>query len=287
MIDLREGDTLPMVAACQVLLNAYRLISTRIEIDGVFGRHTRDATKVLQEQNGLEVTGIIDGETWKVLARGNKLSLYDSVDIFDPDMSQTVTALQRAGIKAGITGGMCNGVAALHGLLGTQVLPGKLVLLRFQGHGNKGKQVISYGTGHHLLFDAIRREAVPDLHIPAARLRVPKEQVEATRLEIHYSSISVDSLNDPTVAAELVRIRPFFHPLGSVEFHGCHVGAGPEGTRMLQRVADLLGVPTVGALKSQYMVDAMFYRGALKIRVPGGGSLHAWGKRLPEITQYD
>jgi len=35
MIELREGDSLPVVATCQVLLNAYRLISTRIAIDGI------------------------------------------------------------------------------------------------------------------------------------------------------------------------------------------------------------------------------------------------------------
>lgn len=283
-----RGDKLPIVAGCQVLLNAYRLLAKPIVIDGNFGPDTQEAVKLLQKQNDLKPTGIIDAATWQILARGNRLSVHDSVDVFDPAMNKEVEALKAGGAQPGVVGGMCNGVAQLQGLLAfAGVKPGKLVLLRLQGHGNRGKQVLSYGTGHHLIFDAIRRQPVPEIRRPPEYYNFPEAEVSATRLEMHYSGLSLNSLADPAVAHEFVRIAPYFHPFGSVEFHGCQVGGGADGERFLQRVADLLRVPAVGALHKQYMEQPIRYHGPARVRCPGSEDLRTWAKKLPEIRSYD
>jgi hypothetical protein len=167
------------------------------------------------------------------------------------------------------------------------VKPGKLALLRFHGHGNKGTQVVGYGTSWHVLYDAVRHEPVKAPHRKPKPGEFPDEQIEAVRLEQGHSAISLKSLQNPDVVASLSVLRPYFHPLGSVEFHGCQVGAGADGQRMLRRVADLLGVPAVGAMHRQTTGDAVRYFGPVDIQVPGGGTIQAWSKRLPATLGYN
>jgi hypothetical protein len=287
MLNLRHGDRLPSVATCQVLLNAYRLLSEPIVVDGIFLDRTQEAVRILQRQNNLAVTGRVDRETWEVLARGNELTIHDSVDIFDPVLNEAVATLQEAGARPALVGGLCNGVGALYGqLLAAGVTPGKLALLRFHGHGNRGTQVVSYGTGYHVLFDAIRHEPVRQLHRRPYRGEFPDAEMAAVRLEIDHSQISLATLQDPNVMSQFVTLAPLFHQLGSVEFHGCQVGGGIEGERMLRRVADLLGVPATGARHKQTTGDAINFYGPVNTQVPGGGDLRSWGRRLPEVNSY-
>lgn len=287
MIYLKQGDRLPIVAACQVLLNAYRLVSPPIVVDGVFGSNTREATVIFQRQNSVPTTGRIDADTWTLLAKGNRLRVHDTVDIYDPLLTTSLTTLRAAGAAPALLGGLCNGVGALQGqMIGAGVEAGKLVLLRFHGHGNKGVQAISYGTGWHVLFDAIRGEPVRSMHRKPFKGEFPAAEIDAVRLESLHSQISVKSLEHPDVAAQLASIAPLLHPMGSVEFHGCQVGGGTDGERMLRRVADLLGVPAVGARHKQTTDDAVRYFGPIDIQVPGGGSLSSWGKQLPEVVNY-
>jgi len=105
------------VATCQVLLNAYRLLSAPIAVDGIFLDRTQEAVRILQQQNNLSVTGRVDRETWTVLARGNDLTIHDSVDVFDPVLNEAVATLQEAGARPALVGGLCNGVGALYGQL--------------------------------------------------------------------------------------------------------------------------------------------------------------------------
>jgi hypothetical protein len=108
----------------------------------------------------------------------------------------------------------------------------------------------------------------------------------AVRLEIDHSQISLATLQDPNVMSQFVTLAPLFHQLGSVEFHGCQVGGGIEGERMLRRVADLLGVPATGARHKQTTGDAINFSGPVNTQVPGGGDLRSWGRRLPEVNSY-
>jgi Putative peptidoglycan binding domain len=287
MLDLKPGDRLPIVATCQVLLNAYRLLSAPIRVDGVFGSRTREAARILQRQNRLADTGHIDADTWAVLARGNELTVHDSVDVFDPLLNLSVATLQAGRANPSLVGGLCNGVGALSGQLSAAgVRHGKLALLRLHGHGNRGKQVVSYGSGYHVLYDAIRNEPVPNLHRAPGRREFPRWQIDAVNLEIDHSQISFATLQNPDVVSQFVALAPFFHRMGSVEFHGCQVGGGQDGERMLRRAADLLGVPACGARNKQTTDDAISYHGAVQVQVPGGGDLTAWAHRLPEITGY-
>jgi Putative peptidoglycan binding domain len=290
MIYLKPGDRLPIVATCQVLLNAYRLLSSDIDVDGIFGTKTETAARLFQKQHQdkLSVTGHIDEKTWELLASGNQLSIHDSVDIFDPDLNSAVATLHGAGANPVMVGGLCNGVGALYGqLVASGVQQGKLALLRFHGHGNKGKQVVSYGTGAHVLFDAIRHELVRHLRRAPQQGDFPASELAAVQLEIDHSQISFKTLSDPDVLSQFVQLAPFFHTLGSIEFHGCQVGGGAEGERMLQRVADILGVPAAGALHKQTTGNAVEYSGGVRVQVPGGGDdLRGWAKKLPAITSY-
>lgn len=186
-----------------------------------------------------------------------------------------------------VMGGLCNGVGALSGqLMAAGVRPGKLVLLRFHGHGNRGLQAVSYGTGWHVLFDAIRHEPVRALHRRPRPGEFPDAEVASVRLESLHSQISFASLQNPETLDQFMLLRPLFHPLGSVEFHGCQVGGGADGQRMLRRVADLLGVPAVGARQKQTTGDAVRYHGPIEIQTPGGRGLVDWSNRLPPTISY-
>lgn len=42
-----------------------------LEVDGIFGASTENATRRFQQANGITGTGVIDGATWKALPDGN------------------------------------------------------------------------------------------------------------------------------------------------------------------------------------------------------------------------
>lgn len=276
MIILRQGDRAPIVAACQLLLNAYRLRPVPISIDGAFGPATNAAAIEFQRQNGLAQTGTIEQTTFGELKQSNGLEVHDSIDVFDPLLLQSRAVLEDAGAQASLLGGMCDGIAGFRAQLAQRRIGnGRLLLLRFHGHGNRGVQIIAHGTSAQVYFEVIRGEAMPSTAVPTPGEDDPDYIL--MRRETLYSQIGLRSLTHARVADALRSLRPLFHPAGSVEFHGCQVGGGIEGRRFLRQVADLVGVPAVAARRPQLTTNAVRYGGPIEIQMPGGRSLARWG----------
>jgi peptidoglycan hydrolase-like protein with peptidoglycan-binding domain len=282
MLLVMRGDRLPVVALCQVLLNAYRSERERIAVDGIFGEQTQRAVLAFQRARNLPLTQRVDGPTWGVLSDHGALQVHDHVDVFDPMLRHSARVLEQAGARPAFAGGMCNGVPAMLGELRAHgAASGRLVMLRFHGHGNRGVQAISYGTVAHTLFDAILGAPVPDIHHLPPASAIPRNLLGAASLEALHSQISVASLSVPDIAFELSLLRPLFHPCGSVEFHGCQVGGRQVGRTMLQKFADIVGVPAVGARTRQMTSDAVRFQGQVEVACPAGVSLRHWAKKLP------
>src|SRR2546423_1334507 len=66
-----SGDTGAAVEQAQRALR--RTPDTTLAVDGIFGPHTETSTKGFQQREGLPVTGIVDGPTWKALPDGNAM----------------------------------------------------------------------------------------------------------------------------------------------------------------------------------------------------------------------
>lgn len=286
MIGLEPGDERPIVATCQLLLNASGAIGQPLEVDGFFGELTEEAVKVFQHRNGLAPSGEVGRKTWPILARASRFVVHDSVDVFDPFVYRSTDTLKLHRAQPILVGGMCNGLAAVHHqLAANDTGEGKLVLLRFHGHGKPGRQMMGMGTPHHIFFDAIRHEAVP----PAGQRRPadpkihPQAQIDAARLEAHYSAVSLANLREPQVRQTLAPMARFFHPSGSVEFHGCNVGDGEEGRAFLRAIADMWAVPALGAHETQYPEHAVRFGGPIEIQCPGGGDVAGWARKLQSL----
>lgn len=287
MLDLRRGDRAPIVAACQALLNAHAMPGGLLDVDGVYGGRTEHAVRGFQGRVGLSPTGDLDPDTWSALSGGGDLRVFDTVDVFDPTLHESRAVLESYGARPSIVGGMCNGVGALRSRMRIEgVSNGKLVLLRFHGHGNRGVQAVAYGTSVQLVFEVIRGEPMPSSHAVPNPDSVPPEQLMVMALETAYSGLSLRSIESfPEVAAYVRGLAPFFHRFGSIEFHGCQVGGGTKGRMFLRRMADLVGVPAVAAQQRQLTGNAVRYSGPVEIAVPGGGSLEGWARSLPEVEQ--
>jgi len=68
-----SGDTGGAVEQAQRALR--RTPDTTLAVDGIFGPHTETSTKGFQQREGLPVTGIVDGPTWKALPDGNAMPI--------------------------------------------------------------------------------------------------------------------------------------------------------------------------------------------------------------------
>lgn len=286
MLDLRRGDRAPIVAACQSLLNARASAGGLLGVDGIFGGHTEDAVRALQIAEGIAPSGAIDPDTWSVLSGSSALRVFDTVDVFDPTLNESRAVLESYGARPSVVGGMCNGVGALRSRMRVEgVESGKLVLLRFHGHGNRGVQAVAFGTSVQVMFEVIRGEPMPPSHAVPSPDSFPADQLATMALETAYSGISLRSIQAfPEVAAYVRGLAPFFHRFGSIEFHGCQVGGGTQGRTFLRRIADLVGVPAMAAQRRQTTGNAVRYAGAVEIAVPGGGSLETWARSLPEVA---
>lgn len=248
---LRKGDRLPTVATAQILLNRKLTIGTYIEVDGIFGKNTKKAVKEFQMVRGLGMSGNVDRGTWAALIRDEALQVIDSVDVTNAkDMGYEDTAIAAAGGKPILNFGMCMGVKDATTKIEMKAHQGKVVLLRFHGHGSPGYMGISVGTGDEV-----------------------SSEFGVTFLE--------------SLARYLQRLAPIFSPLGSAELHGCRVGAGRDGKRLLSALADAWGIPVTAGIKTQYGGGSSTFRfeGPTATRCPGNVSLRKWAKsiKVPEV----
>jgi hypothetical protein len=283
MIHLVQGDRLPMVAVVQALLNAWNLRGNILEVDGVFGRYTREEVTYFQQQQGIMTVGEVRQNTWQKLTENQRLDVRDLVDTSDSLLNQSSEVLRNGGATPLEIGRVSNATAGVTSrVVSSGVQRGSLVLLRFHGHGNRGNQVIGYGTGCHVFFETFRPTAtMPPLHECAPeRVHPSDSEAAAVGLTSRYSGLSNRSLDIPEIVDALRPLRDYFSPCGSIEFHGCHIGEGRDGRRFLRRISDLFGVPASGAHTTQQTADAIRFSGPVETAYPNSGNLTSWAGQL-------
>jgi hypothetical protein len=249
---LREWDNLPAVGVLQRLLNRS---GANLEVDGIYGPRTKAAVQQFQLARHLASDGVVGVNTWPRVSAGVTLPIIDCIDVFDPSLQKLeATDIRRVGGNPFVIGGMGNGAEDA----GNQIVGAarSAFLLRFHGHGARGAAGISSGHG--------------DLD--------PKM--------IHRADIALQNLQQ--IRPVLMRLGSIFGPYGCVQFMHCETGGGPNGRRMLQQIADLLGVPATAGLHTQYGGGTKTFRfeGPTFTAVPGGGSLSAWCAALPSFAAF-
>jgi hypothetical protein len=218
MILLKRGQQGPSVVVLQVLLKAVG--GATIKVDGIFGPNTERAVRAFQtSQPGLGRDGIVGKSTWPPLARKAGVYIADVVDMEDPSTAaQEATDIRAAGGNPVILRGMSNGVGQAVVDIQRQYPSGSIAILRFHSHGEAGDMNVSAGTGG---------DSAADL-----------------------SGISHDNI---------ATVRPLLRNLGRhliscacIEFHGCSVGHGVLGKKLLQGVADAAERPASAGIQTQY-----------------------------------
>ena len=274
MITVQLGDRLPTVATVQRLLNARR--DTAILVDGAFGPITQNAVRDFQRMTHCStVNGRVDNATWNRLNQGMNFTVHDVIDITDPELLLDLGVIERYNDHPIVFGGMSNAVEQMVNLVISRTPNGSLVLLRFDGHGNQGIQVIGVGRGWIDIFGTQR---------PHNERNIPDAQIELYRNTIRYSSVSGSQKNLRYVRDFLSRLRPCFSPYGSIEFHGCRIALGAEGRSFMQEVSDIVGVPATGSLISQDVGTVQRFMGTTFTGCPNGVSLKDWSGSLPELN---
>lgn len=290
MLLLKKGDRLPTVAGVQLNLNLFLPDPEKLDVDGDFGRLTEAAVKQFQRMfpGVLRVDGEIGRLTWQKLAELERLKVRDWADVSDPLLYEAVQiANEQVGstpIESGFASFAVSGVASsveASGVGGNQ-----LFLLRFLGHGNRGSQVIGYGTGCHVLYTVVRQEGFRGFEACVREMRegtITDHENAVVREAMAFSGLNASSFSNPIIAASLTPLKDLLSPYGSIEFHGCQVGGGARGQRFLQAAADFFGVPCSGAERKQTTGDAVRFSGPVATACPGAVSLKQWARGLAPI----
>lgn len=236
MILLRRGDTLPTVVVVQRLLN--KTLGSALTVDGTFGGDTQQAVKDFQQKKRLTQDGVVGPDTWEFLSNRQNLQILDHVDAADdyfdsPGYAGYQHDLLRVGASPIVSFHQSAGIQGVARRIMATADNGRVILLRFHGHGMAGSMSITRGRGG----------------------------VE----HVHADSASLFSLDWLHIQQYFGPLHSMFHILGSVELHGCNVagevynrgrrvhshgvGVGPY---LLQRLSQLFGVPVTASPDSQY-----------------------------------
>lgn len=246
---LRQGDKLPSVGVLQKLLNRG---GAGLRADGDFGSRTKTAVQNFQRPRGLSPDGAVGQATWPRLSAGANLQIVDCIDIFDPSLSRLEERdIRRAGGSPIVLGGMSNGVEQA---INTIVARSRDVfLLRFHGHGAKGDAGISTGRG----------DLDPNLE--------------------HRADIAIENFTQ--VRHIVGRLRRIFGPYGCIQFMHCETGGGRQGRRLLDLLANEVGVPVSAGINTQFGGGLATFRfeGPTYTAVPGGGALRSWCESRPDF----
>lgn len=126
---------------------------------------------------------------------------------------------------------------------------GMITILRFFGHGAPGIMGIAGGSG-------------PDMSRHLADLGGARRRRTVRSRAEHW---------------------PYFAPNGRVELHGCNVGQGRAGRRLLQSMAQTLGVPLSAGVRTQLAGGASNFRfeGPVRTAYPFGRIRKTGWRNLP------
>ena len=141
---------------------------------------------------------------------------------------------------------MCNGVKEVMEKIKSRAAGGNIVLLRFHGHGSPGEMGVTVGTG--------------------------------SEISSEFGVTFLDSL-----ARFVSPLAWVFSSIGSAELHGCRVGAGPDGRRLVTALAQAWGVPVTAGIRTQFGGGLTTFRfeGPTFTGFPRSGNLKAWARSLP------
>lgn len=282
MVDIRLDDRGPEVAALQVLVNRY-LRATRIVVDGAYGPDTASAVDDVKRRAGItDGDARVEAATWSALTSVTPVSVISANDIYDTRHDQfTPPELRGSGWIA--TSGMSGGVGqVVEDILERTRVLGPIALLRFFGHGAPGLMGVTGGTG------TMRGSGGETIY----RDEEGHELEASQRPDPHWGQpVRGDHVRDQTTISResytliepvLARLRGAFAPYGSVELHGCRVGLGNEGRRLLTSLADTLRVPASAALGRQSfgLNTALRFEGSVRTAFPNGGDLRSWTQQF-------
>lgn len=246
---LRRGDRLSTVAVVQTMLNRALRQGTHIDVDGNFGGQTRQALISYQVENDIhwDTQGVVGPYTWRSLIRGQNLQVLEAVDITErSDRRLYTTDFSLVGSRPIYSHGMSDGVRSVVHRILHQGRKGRVVLLRFHGHGSSSHMVLSAGT--------------------------------TGDMDSMFSLDFIDSL------VGFVRVlSPLFCRLGSVELHGCNVGSGAAGRQLVRRLCGAWNVPVTAGIRTQFGggESTFAFEGPVVTDCPGGVSLMNWSRSIP------
>ncbi len=246
---LFQGDALPSVTTSQILLRRHRPQSLIVS-DGIFGSKTALAVKAFQKARSLVADGMIGKNTWGAFTAASGFQTIDVVDGTDPSLvALEANDLRKAGFDPIVVFGMSNGVEVVMNEINRKARAGKVMLLRFHGHGNRGLQNVTGG------------------------------QINGAP---HLAGISTSNFGQ--IQGTLTRIKGIFVQFGSVQMLGCDVGGGSGGA-LMQKLSDTWGVPVTAGLHTQLGGGQSTFRfeGPTVSGFPGGATLKAWSQAMELI----
>ena len=99
--------------------------------------------------------------------------------------------------------------------------------------------------------------------------------------------VGVDHRQGERMFSAFRPLRPMFAPFGSIELHGCRLGAGAHGRSLLAGIAGAAGVPASGGIQYQYGGGATTFRfeGPTVTYCPCYEPLRAWSRRVGSASR--
>jgi len=243
MLYVRRKHRGPKVVMVQILVNRHTP-SVALEVDGIFGKNTDAGVQEFQRFAKINDDGIVGKDTWRKLKLASGMQIVDVVDNTANDSAGEISTIRAAGGEPIVMFGMCNGVGqAMSFVVQRANGPGSIVLLRMHAHGASGSHNVSGGVDD---FDA------------------------------HLAGIALSNFSQ--IQGSLASVKPYLAPFASAELHGCNVGRGTAGRKLINKLRDVWEVPVSAGMRSQYAGtkgSQFVFEGPVYTAYPGG-SLSKW-----------
>ncbi|MDX2020876.1 MAG: peptidoglycan-binding protein [Deltaproteobacteria bacterium] len=243
-LTLKLGDRLPSVALAQsCLLEAG---AEMLAVDGIFGPKTYECVRRFQREKGLASSGRIEHHTWRALFAAKPQLAVEVIDASEITvLEDDGPYLDTGGSNILVNYGMSKGAITLIETLVAKYAPRSISLLRFHGHGGPGEMRIAGGG-------------------PGVR---------------GTSSFAAGHFKLPRAIEYFRKLGRVMKPYGSMEFHGCRVGQGAQGKRLLAGIAMACDVPASAGVGTQYGgKKSDRFEGITVTHFPRSLSLKAWAQ---------